>query len=166
MKFKRGAHYMRILEVVALCVVLGGCASATRGWHEQITLTSTPSGATATVDGLMGSSADQPTRTAECTTPCSVQVNRNDNLTVSFRKEGYEPQIVPLTKEVAGTGAAGFAGNILLGGLVGMAVDGASGAALDHKPNPVIVTMQPVAPPAFVRAKPRKRGPVKPAPVS
>ncbi|MGB3490799.1 MAG: translation initiation factor 2 [Xanthobacteraceae bacterium] len=152
---------MRVLGVAALCVVLGGCASATRGWHEQITLTSTPSGAEATIDGLMGLSAEQPTRSVTCTTPCSVQVNRNDNLTVAFKKDGFEPQIVSLTKEVAGTGAAGFAGNILLGGLVGMAVDGASGAALDHKPNPVIVTMQPIAPlPAPPRIHTRRSRPV------
>jgi hypothetical protein len=31
--------------------------------------------------------------------------------------------------------------------VVGMAVDGVSSAALDHKPNPVIVTLHPIAPP-------------------
>ncbi len=30
-------------------------------------------------------------------------------------------------------------GNILLGGIIGMGVDAATGAALDRKPNPVIV---------------------------
>ena len=68
------------------------------------------------------------------------------------------PQIIPLTKEIPGTGAAGFAGNVLLGGLVGMGVDAATGAALDHKPNPVIVTLQPAAPPPR-RPKPPRRAP-------
>jgi hypothetical protein len=106
------------------------------------------------MEGLMGPSADQPTKSVSCTTPCSIQVNRNDNLTVKFEKDGFEPQVVALSKEVAGTGVAGFAGNILLGGLVGMAVDAASGASMDHKPNPVTVTLQPVAPPP---APPRVR---------
>lgn len=119
-----GRLQIKVLGVAALCVVLGGCASATRGWHEQIMLASTPSGATATMEGLMGPSADQPTKSVSCTTPCSIQVNRNDNLTVKFEKDGFEPQVVALSKEVAGTGAAGFAGNILLGGVVGMVVDG------------------------------------------
>jgi hypothetical protein len=39
-----------------------------------------------------------------------------------------------------------FAGNVLAGGLIGMGVDAATGAAQDHKPNPVIVTLQPIAP--------------------
>ena len=64
-----------------------------------------------------------------------VQARRNADITVAISKEGYEPQVIPLTKEIPGTGAAGFAGNILLGGLVGMGVDAATGAALDHKPN-------------------------------
>ena len=85
---------------------------------------------------------------------------RNADITVTVNKEGYEPQIIPLTKEIPGTGAAGFAGNLLLGGLVGMGVDAATGAALDHKPNPVIVTLQPAAPlAASGRSAPPRRPP-------
>lgn len=143
---------MRIIVVAALCAALGGCASATRGWDEQIAISSTPSGANAIVSGL---STPQP-----CITPCSVKAKRSDDISITFEKEGYEPQIVNLTKEIAPTGAAGFAGNILLGGVIGGVVDAASGAALDHKPNPVIVTLQPVAPPpppprSTIRRKPK-----------
>ena len=81
------------------------------------------------------------------------RAKRNADITVTVNKEGYEPQVIPLTKEIPGTGAAGFAGNVLVGGLVGMGVDAATGAAQDHKPNPVIVTLQPVAPPARRRGR-------------
>ena len=87
---------------------------------------------------------------------------RNADITVTFNKEGYEPQVVPLTKEIPGSGAVGFAGNVLVGGLVGMGVDAATGAAMDHKPNPVTVTLQPLAPAAPPRAakpRPPKRQP-------
>lgn len=150
---------MRILCVAVLCAALGGCASVTRGWDENIAISSTPSGAIATITG-----PSEPH--APCVTPCSIKVKRSDDVSIAFAKEGYEPQIVNLTKEIAPTGAAGFAGNILLGGVVGGVVDAASGAALDHKPNPVIVTMQPIKPPApapRIGAKPRKP---KPAPTS
>jgi hypothetical protein len=43
----------------------------------------------------------------------------------------------------------------LAGGLVGMGVDAVTGAAQDHKPNPVIVPLQPIAPAAPRAAKPR-----------
>lgn len=144
---------VRLLLAVAIAAPSVGCASVTRGTTENISISSTPAGATAEVAGL-----DNPT---ECVTPCVVQARRNADITVKVSKEGYETQVIPLTKEIPGTGAAGFAGNLLLGGLVGMGVDAATGAALDHKPNPVIVTLQPVAPkPARpVAPRPPRRSP-------
>lgn len=126
---------MRFVGIAALSVMLGGCASVTRGTTENISISSTPSGVEAVVSGM-----DVPTT---CTTPCAVVVKRNADISITFQKEGYEPQIVPLSRDVQTSGAAGFAGNLLLGGVIGMGVDAATGAATDHKPNPVIVTMQP-----------------------
>ena len=146
---------IRLLLAVAIAAPCLGCASVTRGTTENISISSTPAGATAEITGL-----DIPTA---CVTPCVVQAKRNADITVTVNKEGYEPQIIPLTKEIPGSGAAGFAGNVLLGGVVGMGVDAVTGAALDHKPNPVIVTLQPVAPPVQPRAaKPRQ--PKRPPP--
>ena len=90
-----------------------------------------------------------------CVTPCVVVAKRNADMTVTINKDGYEPQVIPLTKEVPGTGAVGFAGNLLAGGVIGMGVDAVTGAAQDHKPNPVIVTLQPTAPPPSRPARPR-----------
>jgi hypothetical protein len=84
---------------------------------------------------------------------------RNADISVTVQKSGYEPQIVQLTKDIPAAGAAGFAGNILLGGLVGMGVDAVTGAATDHKPNPVIVTLQPRAAPPAPGNQSRKRHP-------
>ena len=84
-----------------------------------------------------------------------VVAKRSADITVTVNKEGYEPQVIPLTKEIPGTGAAGFAGNVLVGGLVGMGVDAYTGAAQDHKPNPVTVTLQPLTPAQPRPAKPR-----------
>ena len=52
---------------------------------------------------------------------------------------------MPVGTRVAGAGAAGFAGNVLVGGVVGMAVDAATGATLEHYPNPVMLTLGAVA---------------------
>jgi hypothetical protein len=149
----------RLILAAAMVVPCLGCASVTRGTTENISIASTPSGATADVSGL-----EVPTT---CVTPCVVQAKRNADITVSIAKEGYEPQVIPLIKEIPGSGAAGFAGNVLVGGLVGMGVDAATGAAMDHKPNPVIVTLKPSRPAATSRpAKPRTRPPAKPQPQS
>ncbi|MEA2837286.1 MAG: hypothetical protein QOD89_1836 [Bradyrhizobium sp.] len=149
----------KLLLAAAVVMPCLGCASATRGTTENISIASTPPGAKADVSGL-----DNPTA---CVTPCVVQAKRNADITISISKEGYEPQVIPLTKEVAGAGAAGFAGNVLVGGVVGMGVDAVTGAAMDHKPNPVTVTLQPSRPVAPPRpAKPRTRPPAKLQPTS
>lgn len=110
---------MRVIAIATLCVALGGCASVSRGTSETISVATTPSGAEATISGL-----DQPT---VCTTPCAFTAARSADIVVSIAKEGYEPQIIPLTKELSGSGSAGFAGNLLLGGVIGMRVDAATG---------------------------------------
>ena len=139
---------MRMLGALALCAMVGGCASVTRGTTETISISSTPAGAEAVISGLEAPMT--------CTTPCAVVAKRNADLSVTVQKEGYQPEVVQLTKDIPAAGAAGFAGNVLLGGLIGMGVDAATGAATDHKPNPVIVTLQPKgsAPPPPRRRKP------------
>ena len=57
---------------------------------------------------------------------------------------------------------SGFAGNVLLGGLVGMGVDAYTGAATDHKPNPVAAVLEPIAPPAPARPPRKPRPPAAP----
>ena len=148
---------IRLLLAAGIAVSCVGCAPVTRGTTENISIATTPAGATAEISGL-----EIPTA---CVTPCVVVAKRNADITVSISKEGYEPQIIPLTKEVPGSGAAGFAGNVLAGGLIGMGVDAATGAAQDHKPNPVIVTLQPLAPVPAPRAA-KLRAPKRPVPQS
>ena len=79
-----------------------------------------------------------------CITPCTLQAGRKDEFTVIITKPGYHTTEIPVTTRVATAGAVGFAGNAILGGLVGMAADAATGAALEHFPNPVSVTLVPL----------------------
>jgi len=167
-----------LTAALACAVLLSGCASATRGWEETLTVTSTPSEAKAEiivtnasqpVAANSGSSGADPTPAPApvvrepfvCTTPCATKIARSADIVVRISKPGYETAMIPLKKEISNTGAAGFAGNLLLGGVVGMAVDTASGAAMDHTPNPVIVTLRPVAsaPSRPVRRTPPRRTP-------
>jgi hypothetical protein len=143
---------LRVVTALALAGALAGCASATRGWTEQIAISTTPEGANARIDG-----GDQ----HECVTPCTVTVRRNADVTVHLNKPGYRPETVALTKEISAGGAAGFAGNIIAGGAVGMVVDAASGATLEHRPNPVTVTMQPMGQTPSAAGRPAPRRPAK-----
>jgi hypothetical protein len=89
-------------------------------------------------------------------TPTSFKLPRGDSLVVTISKEGYETVMVNVNSQVVGAGAAGMAGNVLVGGLIGAGVDAFSGAMKDLKPNPVTVKMvrlsEVVARPATVEA--------------
>lgn len=127
---------------------LAGCATVTRGTTNQMQIVSEPSGATARTS--MGH---------QCVTPCTVQVGRKDEFSVVFTHPGYEEQSVNVRTQLAGAGAAGFAGNVLVGGIVGMGVDAATGSTLEHVPNPVSVVLRPAPKPAPTRTAPRPRSP-------
>jgi hypothetical protein len=132
-------------------IVLSGCASITRGHSDQVEIQSEPPGAQAHTS--MGH---------VCTTPCTLQFDRKDEFTVTVSKPGYHTEEIPVTTQVAGAGVAGFAGNLVLGGPVGMVVDASSGATLEHFPNPVIAVLERVRP--GERPRTIKRQPPPPAP--
>jgi hypothetical protein len=144
---------MRVLGIVALCVAVGGCASIARGTSENLNVISNPPGAVATI-------ADTSNDTLmTCVTPCVVSVKRNADISVSAKKEGYQTEGTRLKIESSGTGAVAVAGNVLLGGVVGLGVDMYNGAGFDHKPNPVELTLEPLptAPPPSPRSRKTKR---------
>ncbi len=145
---------MRIL-VVAFCALnLGACSTVTRGTTNQIQITSEPSGAS------VRTSLSQ-----TCTTPCTISVSRKDEFQVTYTKEGYKESNIPVKTQIAGAGVAGFAGNVLVGGVVGMGVDAVTGSTLEHVPNPVHAVLEPNRPePKLVAGKKGKK--VKVAPKS
>ncbi|MGB5599780.1 MAG: PEGA domain-containing protein [Thiothrix litoralis] len=110
--------------------VLGGCATITRGTEQALVVESEPSGATVKLsNGMTG------------TTPTSFKVKRKDALTVTVSKPGYETANINVTSQVASGGGAAMAGNIIAGGIIGLAVDSGSGAMNELLPNPVKVTL-------------------------
>jgi hypothetical protein len=152
---------MRILGVLACGLALGGCATVTRGSTEQIQFDSMPVGAEVRTALLplcdqdcadkMNRSQDPGSRMVEagrtengpsCTTSCTATFDRNRVIIATFSRPGYEPQTVRLEPTLASTGALGMAGNAVAGGVTGLLVDAASGAAMDHCPNPVVVTLR------------------------
>ena len=164
---------MRIGVVAALgaVVMLCGCASVTRGTDEPVTFDSDPPGAQMRSEIINPCGSDKCPTTDEryaiadkenkpgpaCVTPCTVQIRRADELLVTFSKEGYQPQTVTLEHTPTPGGGAGFAGNVLLGGAVGMVTDSVTYAAYDHAPNPLKVTLVPIAKPAAPARTPIKR---------
>jgi hypothetical protein len=137
---------------MSLTLVAGGCASVARGTSEQLAFDTVPSGAevrvTIPTSGQALDAQGYPTQPATmgCTTPCTLQVKRADKITVAVTKPGFETESFPINPEASGegVGTAVLGNMILAGGLVGVVVDGVSGAALDHCPNPVRITLRPL----------------------
>lgn len=121
------------LCLLPLVTAAGGCATITRGTSEAFVVESDPPGAHVRLS------------TGEtCRTPCTLKKKRKESFVVHIEKPGYEPVEVQVTNQVAGAGAAGMAGNVILGGLIGAAVDAGSGAMLELVPNPVKVKLVPL----------------------
>jgi len=116
--------------VAALFLLSSGCATITRGTKDTLVVESEPAGATVKLsNGMSGK------------TPTSFVLPRKESLVVTLEKEGYESLSVNVNPQIVGAGAAGMAGNVLVGGLIGVVVDPLSGAMKDLKPNPVKATL-------------------------
>jgi hypothetical protein len=69
-------------------------------------------------------------------------MSRKSEFVATLTKEGYKPATVTVTHKTAGTGAAAVAGNVLIGGVIGLGVDMVTGASQDLTPNPVTVVLE------------------------
>ena len=124
---------MKAIMALALIAPLAACATITRGTTQAFTVESDPAGATVEMSNGMHCDA----------TPCTfARIPRNAEFTVTVSKEGYRTSTHSVTHQVSGGGAAGMAGNVVVGGIIGMVVDGSSGAMNDLVPNPLHVTLE------------------------
>jgi len=127
-----------LLGVVIAALSLSACASVTRGTTEAFVIETDPPGAQAELSNGR-----------HCTTPCTLTLPRRSNFTVTLTKDGYEDINANVTNTTSGAGAAGMAGNVLIGGLIGVAVDATTGATQDLTPNPLSVRMVPLNEPTM-----------------
>ena len=130
---KNSARFgVRLLMLAGVAMSLPACATVTRGSSQQFSVQSTPPGAqVSTSNGF------------ECqATPCTFRMPRKDAFRITVSKDGYVAQTHDITSSVSGAGGTAMAGNILIGGIIGGAIDATSGAMNDLKPNPLIVTLR------------------------
>ena len=118
-----------VIGVLVGAVLLTGCATIMNGDMVNVPVYTTPSGATVVING------------AKYTSPTTVTVPRGKgDFKLHIEKEGYEPVDIMLTQSVDGW----LWGNILFGGLIGLAVDFITGDAYDLDPELVSATLNGV----------------------
>jgi hypothetical protein len=122
-------YALQLVSLAAICLFTG-CASIISGRHADVAFASNPSGAHVAVRD------DEGREVAALTTPGVAKLRRSRKnfmpakYTATIESPGYQPATVPIRS----TANPWLAANILLGGIPGLVVDGATGAA--WKPSP------------------------------
>lgn len=131
---------MKAFLPLGAVLAVTACATITKGTDDTIVFNSTPPGATVALKEVSGRINQE-----GCSTPCTLELNRKYAYSVEFSKPGFEAVTKLLEPKLSTDGTVGMAGNVLLGGIVGAAVDASTGAMNDLKPNPMEATLVPVA---------------------
>jgi len=151
----RNARFgVRALALVGVALSLPACATITRGSSQEFTVESTPPGARVSTSN--GFQCDA--------TPCTFRMPRKDEFRATVSLDGYVTQEHNIQSGMSGGGAAGLAGNVIFGGIVGGVVDASSGALNDLTPNPLVVTLRtPAEEAAWLAAEARNASEVEAA---
>ncbi|HEX8718804.1 MAG TPA: PEGA domain-containing protein [Gemmatimonadaceae bacterium] len=113
---------MRITFLVLALLAASGCASIMHGGSEDIGLSSTPTSARVFVD-----------KQALGQTPTIVHLSRKNNHIVRMELDGYQPFEATLTRRTSGW----VWGNLVFGGLPGLAIDAITGGLYKLSPDQV-----------------------------
>lgn len=109
---------------IGFCAILlfSSCATIIHGSNQMVSISSNPSSALVTINNQeIGK------------TPVSTKLSRKDNHIVKIELEGYMPYETQFTRKVD----AWIAGNIVFGGLIGLAVDAISGSMYKLTPDQI-----------------------------
>lgn len=110
---------MRRLLTLAAVLALTGCATIMHGTSEDVGFSSTPTNAKVSVDNHEVGQ-----------TPTVVSLSRKDNHIVHMELAGYQPFDATITRSTSGW----VWGNIVFGGIIGLAVDAMTGGLYTLNP--------------------------------
>lgn len=145
------------IVILALALLVSGCASMIAEPKQELSFQTNPEGVAVTIfhnppppDRQSDSRADgwtppqkpniAPAPKLLGTTPLKITLDRAVGQSIIFSKDGYKP----LTMELSTRLHPAFWGNIIFGGLIGSAIDSATGAAWEYVPNQYFVTLIPL----------------------
>jgi hypothetical protein len=124
---------MRLLCLLLLAGGLPACATITSGTSQSLSVVTEPPGATCTL------TREGATVGIVNPTPGTVTVGKSSrDMSVRCTRAGYSPGVATIVPQFQ----AMTAGNILIGGFIGLAVDAASGA-ISRYPDNVAVALPP-----------------------
>ncbi|UZJ39733.1 MULTISPECIES: PEGA domain-containing protein [Prosthecochloris] len=113
---------LTVCILLPLSFAFSGCGTIMDGTKQEIGFSSSPSNAVVTIDGKMIGR-----------TPLTQSLKRKNTHKVVMALDGYYPYEMTLTKKTNGW----VWGNIVFGGLIGLAVDAATGSLYKLTPEQV-----------------------------
>lgn len=116
-----------LLAIIVLSILFSNCASIIHGTKQDVSISSNPSKAIVTIDNIERGK-----------TPITVELSRKDHHTVQIVLDGFFPYETKLTRKVDGW----IAGNVIFGGLVGLAVDAITGGMYKLTPDQIQAEMK------------------------
>ncbi len=137
-------NWRALLAVMAIGLLLPGCASIVRGSGENILITTPPTvGAHCSLSNRRGSWS--------VISPGQVRVSKSkEDVTITCTKEGFQDAVASIP-----SGFEGWTfGNLAAGGVIGLGIDAATGAINDY-PNAFQVPMFPLPTAATVATAPQ-----------
>ena len=112
-----------IFSVLACFIlVITGCATIMSGLRQEVVILSRPVGASVTIDGR-----------PQGKTPLVLDLERKDDHYIRLEMDGYEPYEVTVTRKINGW----VWGNVLIGGLIGLAIDYNTGGLFNLTPDDI-----------------------------
>lgn len=122
----RLGRWPTVVAVVLLAGVISACATIMHGSSQELSVASTPTGARVLVDG---SEAGK--------TPFVANLKRKDKHVIRIEMDGYQPFEMPIVRATSGW----VWGNLVFGGIPGLAVDAITGGLYKLKPEEVNATL-------------------------
>ncbi len=113
--------------LLILAVFIAGCATIMHGTTQDVSISSPPTGATITIDGQTYG-----------TTPVVADLKRKDKHMIRIELDGYDPYEIGLGRKTSGW----VWGNIVFGGIIGLAVDAMTGGLYNISPEQVAGNLQ------------------------
>lgn len=117
---------MKSVTVAGAMFVVAGCGALFNSGPAQVTFNSSPAGATVWVDG-----------SPRGNTPVVLHLDKNTSHTVVFKMDGYQDVARSLSKKVS----AGYVVLDVLGGLIPVIIDAATGSWYTLSTNSINVSM-------------------------
>ena len=134
---------MRLILCAAVGVLpaisASGCASIISGRHAEVAINSTPPGANVVIRDKRGNEV------ANVTTPAKVALMRSDKIifpaqyTATIEAPGYQTAHVPMRSTIN----PWILGNLVIGGIPGLIIDDATGAAWKPKRDEIYQQLAP-----------------------